>query len=200
MKAKTYIKNVLKTESNDFEKIASRLSSPRSIRLLHGILGLCTEATELFEMLEKRKLDFTNLKEEVSDCHWYIAVIINEYKLNPEIIYQKGSLDPKVKKGSVRKQLNHHLDVLAKNVGLAQDLVKKYLFYGREYDNSKIETILIKILQDLATLCLIGKIKLEDSLEANIEKLKARFGDKFSETRANNRNLKKERKILEKVR
>ena len=78
MKAKTYIKNVLKTESNDFNKIASRLSSPRSIRLLHGILGLCTEATELFEMLEKKKIDFTNLKEEVSDLKTLVKVLESE--------------------------------------------------------------------------------------------------------------------------
>ena len=41
-------------------------------------------------------------------------------------------------------------------------------------------------------------INLEDSFDININKLKARYGDKFSSERAINRDLETEREILEK--
>ena len=40
-------------------------------------------------------------------------------------------------------------------------------------------------------------IPFDDIMEKNIAKLKARYGDKFSEHRATNRDLDKEREALE---
>jgi NTP pyrophosphatase (non-canonical NTP hydrolase) len=127
MNTKEYIENVLKTESNDFDKIGERLDNIKTERLLHAGIGLVTEAGEFIDMLKKhifygKLLDFVNLKEELGDLLWYVAIAAHE----------------------------------------------------------------------------LGEASFEGIMETNIAKLKARYGDKFGETQAENRDLVKEREILEK--
>ena len=81
--SKNYVKSCCVTESRDFKTIQKRLSKKSVIRLLHGALGLCTEAGEFQDMLKKhlfygKKLDLVNLMEEISDSCWYIGLIIDE--------------------------------------------------------------------------------------------------------------------------
>lgn len=197
MKTKNYIKDVLVTESRDFSQLKERLVQERNIRLLHGVLGLCTESAELFEMLEKKPLDLVNLKEEIGDAYWYIGIIIDELNFNSDIILQDSFLEEKVRDSEKLYQLNYHIDSLIKHVGLLQDLIKKAVFYGKSLALDKLENQLINISKELSTLCLIGNIKIEDCLSANISKLRARYGSKFTEEAAIKRDLDKERKILE---
>jgi NTP pyrophosphatase (non-canonical NTP hydrolase) len=44
-------------------------------RVLHGILGIATEAGELLEALANGAHDAVNLKEEVGDLFWYCAIL-----------------------------------------------------------------------------------------------------------------------------
>jgi len=94
-------------------------------QLIHGIVGIATEAGELLENLktaieENEQLDWVNLSEECGDVFWYIAAISD--------------------------------------------------FTGFDFESMQ---------------------------KTNIEKLKTRFPEKFSEEKANNRNTTLERKILE---
>lgn len=57
---------------------------PKSIHhdLLHGVIGLVTEAAELADALKKpmaygTKLNMTNVKEEIGDCLFYLTLICN---------------------------------------------------------------------------------------------------------------------------
>ncbi len=119
-----YKKYCLELESNDYRKISNRLSSPTVMRLIHGMLGLCTETGELQDVLKKhifygKGIDFQNIKEELGDMSWYMSIL---------------------------------LDALG--------------------------------------------ITWEEMWEANMKKLHARYGNKFSEDKANNRDLVKEEKAL----
>ncbi len=125
METQEYIKNAIKTESRDFSAIGERLQSVENQRLLHGGIGLATEAGEFLDALKKhvfygKELDKVNLREEMGDIFWYCAIIADQ------------------------------LDV------------------------------------DFATV-----------MERNITKLKARYGEKFTEEAATTRDLKTEREILE---
>jgi NTP pyrophosphatase (non-canonical NTP hydrolase) len=125
MDAKEYKQKALRTESNDFSSIKSRMAGSDSIRLLHAAMGMQTEVAEFTDMLKKhifygKPLDVVNLKEELFDTTWYMAIA---------------------------------LDVLEGSF--------------------------------------------EAGFERNIEKLKARYPDKFTEELAENRDLDKEREILE---
>lgn len=52
-----------------------------TIKLIHGVIGMATEAGELLEALQKamegnHEMDWTNLAEEVGDSFWYAAAIL----------------------------------------------------------------------------------------------------------------------------
>lgn len=87
---------------------------------------------------------------------------------------------------------------LSTEAGEFLDSLKKHVFYGKPLD--KIN--LAEELGDLFWYCAIVAdelgVEFEPIMERNIEKLKARYGDRFNEEKAENRDLKLERDILEK--
>ena len=122
-----YGKGSIPTDSRNCSlKELEKVTDDSFIRLLHGVVGVTTEATEMIEalasyLLTEKELDLVNISEENGDCYWYQAII-----------------------------------------------------------NDVTNTEMNKVLQ------------------TNIEKLAARYPDKFSEQLAINRNLEVERTILEK--
>lgn len=76
-------------EANNYQNLALRTESSRAplnlsyslkyCRLLHAAIGLCTEAGEFIDPIKKNMfyekiLDEVNLKEEIGDLLWYIAI------------------------------------------------------------------------------------------------------------------------------
>jgi len=127
MDPKTYVEAALKTENIDYPAIADRLQDVTTIRILHAVMGMVTEAGELMDAVKNciiygKPIDTINIKEEGGDSFWYQAL-------------------------------------LSKAAG--------YTF--------------------------------ESAMEANIAKLSSRYPEKFTETAALNRDLVKERRVLEKL-
>ncbi len=78
------------------------------------------------------------------------------------------------------------------------DAVKKMLFYGKPLDTVNVLEEIGDICWYLAILCDALNIDLEkDVLDKNIAKLKSRYPNKFSCNNAINRDLTKERAVLE---
>lgn len=80
MTHKEYLAGVLQTESNDAAAIEARLL--KSIRLLHAIMGIVTEAGELTDALKKhlfygKELDRINILEELGDLMYYFSLAVN---------------------------------------------------------------------------------------------------------------------------
>lgn len=80
-----YVKSVLKTESFDWDKINVRLLE--QARAIHALLGINTEQAELSDMIKKyifygKPFDMVNLKEEIGDKLWYLAVLCDEFSLD----------------------------------------------------------------------------------------------------------------------
>ena len=83
MNSKEYIRDAVVTESRDFDSMNTRLNDDGLKRLLHAGIGLSTEAGEFLDALKKhifygKELDRVNLKEEIGDLFWYIAIACNE--------------------------------------------------------------------------------------------------------------------------
>jgi len=78
------------------------------------------------------------------------------------------------------------------------DNLKKHIFYGKELDLVNIEEELGDILWYIQIALNVIDKSFEEIMEKNIDKLKARYSKGFTEADANNRDLEKERKILEK--
>ena len=67
----------LQSDGDERSAIAHRMA-----RLLHGMIGLCTETGELQDAIKKnliygKHLDVTNIVEEVGDVTWYLAIILS---------------------------------------------------------------------------------------------------------------------------
>jgi NTP pyrophosphatase (non-canonical NTP hydrolase) len=77
------------------------------------------------------------------------------------------------------------------------DNVKKTVIYGKEFDKTNaIEELGDQLWYISRALETLGST-FEEAMSINMAKLKARYGDKFTEEKAINRDLNKERKALE---
>ena len=83
-------------------------------------------------------------------------------------------------------------------VGELQDIFKRSLVYNENIDWVNVKEEIGDLMYYIASFCRINGIDLEKILEKNVEKLESRYHDKFSEKDALERNLNKERQILEK--
>lgn len=88
---KNFIKDAIKTESNKYPLDNEYESyTTQDNRLLHAAMGLSTEASEFLDPIKKylfygKPLDITNLKEELGDMLWYMAIAMDALGTNFEI-------------------------------------------------------------------------------------------------------------------
>jgi len=79
--------------TNDgMERVKARFSNPRSIRVIHALIGLATElGGETIEAAEAhffqgKELDETNLKEEMGDADWYLNLLCSVLGTTMEMV------------------------------------------------------------------------------------------------------------------
>lgn len=77
------------------------------------------------------------------------------------------------------------------------DVFKKHLAYGKDIDWVNIKEEIGDLMFYIANFCNMNVIDLEQVMQTNIDKLRARFPEKFTQENALNRDLETERKILE---
>lgn len=124
MNQKEYVENAVKTESRDHTEIASRLEFSDTQRLLHGSIGLATEAGEMLDAVKKHvfygaPLDDVNLAEEVGDLFWYCAIICDSLGVSFEEIQEKNIAKLKARygekfneEGALHRDLDKEREVL----------------------------------------------------------------------------------------
>ena len=96
MNLKEYFNNVFKTENSDYNEIRERLDNNNVARLLRAATGLSTEANEFLDQLSKhifynKKLDKTNLLEELGDMLWYVCVGLDAIGENLETCMESNT-------------------------------------------------------------------------------------------------------------
>ena len=150
--------------------------------IIHSILGIYTEFVELVEGLYIN--DEINIKEEIGDICWYVALGFSTLNINPKIF----------------SEIEVNFETVLSEILVWIDKVKRTLFYKEKFDIKKFEKFLQKVqfVTEIITNELFeNEISYSDILELNIKKLAKRYPDGFSEEKALKRDLDKERKILE---
>lgn len=94
-------------------------------------------------------------------------------------------------------RLMHAASGLTTESGELLDMLKKHLNYGKDFDKPNAIEELGDLCWYLAIACDELGVSFEEIMTININKLKARYGEKFSSDKAINRDLETERKILE---
>jgi len=78
------------------------------------------------------------------------------------------------------------------------DAFKKQLAYNKPIDWINVKEEVGDIMFYIASFCRMHDFDLEEIIETNKQKLESRYPEKFSTKKAINRDLKREREILEK--
>jgi hypothetical protein len=157
-------------------------------KVLHSIMGIATEMEELLDNYDGTiEFDPVNVSEEVSDIFWYLAIIYREFDLHfPGLEKSSEITNPEKVVNSMNKDALRLLDIM-----------KKKVFYNRDIDEMKFTPLVMNLVTNSANLMHHYGMNPHEYLQRNIDKLRARYGDKFSNDRANNRDLDTERTILE---
>lgn len=90
----------------------------------------------------------------------------------------------------------HFLMGMITEIGELTDAFKKNLAYGKEVDWTNVVEELGDLMWYVINFCNENSINLEDALQINIDKLRIRYPEKFTQTNATIRNLPAERKVL----
>lgn len=86
---------------------------------------------------------------------------------------------------------------LSTEAGEFVDMLKKHIFYGKPLDLVNAKEEIGDSMWYVAIAIDVLKTTLDDVMTVNINKLKARYPEKFTEFHAENRDLTTERSILE---
>lgn len=150
--------------------------------LKHASYGLITEVAEIIDTFKRHEfydipLDVKNLKEEVGDILWYLAVGYYSQnvvmKLEPLIFSETLTLE----------------QVLGKLVRKASDL---FFFYNYCNEGDLATKDLDTLLDYLRVFCKLQGIDLLQCAEDNITKLQKRYPENFTTEQAINRDKEKE--------
>lgn len=153
------------------------------IRLIHAVLGLGGEISELRAACELN--DKNNVIEEIGDFFWYLAIIENILERNLSDIN-----DPYIVEGDTDTVINDLEAFVCEMI----DSLKRQIFYGSPGKDWEYLGNQVVIL--LRTLCIRYGSTEKEVKTKNINKLKARYGEKFSEYAAINRDLAKEKEAI----
>lgn len=187
----------------EYYKVSERTFKPLGQKLdfLHCTMGLVTEFGEFVDPLKRhifygKELDVVNLKEELGDMMWYLAIPIRYFGLEErEMIDQKiiirdyeyNHINNIINISDIIFSLNNDINIVVDQLNCISP------------DANTIFYEISLLISNIYSICNYFKIDFEDMLETNINKLKARFPEKFTEYHALNRDLVKERNILEGV-
>lgn len=168
---------------------------PHEEHLAHMAMGITGEMGEIIDALKKhhiygKELDQANLVEELGDCCWYLAGLLQSVPEMCSKIKEYSLLSESV---LARRRPLTVRNILMTNATVAKAAAKLVCPINPYIYWDAVQTMLEALL-DTAQLL---DIDLEQALDINIAKLAKRYGDKYSDYSAINRDLDAERAILE---
>lgn len=154
--------------------------------LAHGALGLMTEVGEIFEPLLENPdhSRFTEeikayLVKEVGDAIWFLNYIVWTAKGLDETLNLSSIIPARfgfqVAPSFVKSAAE--LLVAAANLG---SLIKSAVFYNKSFEPAKLDELCVLVLERLWALCVLLEVSPFVVLQGNLDKLRARYPEKFS--------------------
>ena len=165
--------------------------------LVHGTFGLVTEAGELSENFSvdrayRFQSDRDNVREEIGDCAWYLAIlarVLPASPLGPPLTHNRALIWDQRNVMEVSRQL-------CQASAQMLDKVKRFLFYGKDFEMDAYLNQCWNVEHCLMALCADYGFLIADIMQENNTKLRTRYPEKFDTTRAYERDLEAERKAF----
>ena len=176
---------------------------PTADHINHMCLGIVGEMGELVDAIKKayvygKGIDQTNIVEEVGDVSWYTAGLVQHFptladwmdsdELKQSINYEKLEV--------ARENITRTILLNAMSAAnLAADLM---MFADNDnLQDTDAEEVVKTLGTSLFATAVLLDVDLAEALEVNIAKLAKRYGDKYSDYAAINRDIDAERAVLE---
>lgn len=176
---------------------------PTADHINHMCLGIVGEMGELVDAIKKayvygKGIDQTNIVEEVGDVSWYTAGLVQCFpaladwldsdELKQSINYEKLEI--------ARENITRTILLNAMSAAnLAADLM---MFADDDnLQDANAEQVAKALGTALFATAVLLEVDLSQVFEVNIAKLAKRYGDKYSDYAATNRDLDAERAVLE---
>ena len=176
---------------------------PTADHINHMCLGIVDEMGELVDAIKKayvygKGIDQTNIVEEVGDVSWYTAGLVQHFpaladwldsdELKQSINYEKLEI--------ARENITRTILLNAMSAAnLAADLM---MFADDDnLQDANAEQVAKALGTALFATAVLLEVDLSQACEVNIAKLAKRYGDKYSDYAAINRDIDAERAVLE---
>lgn len=176
---------------------------PTADHINHMCLGIVGEMGELVDAIKKayvygKGIDQTNIVEEVGDVSWYTAGLVQCFpaladwldsdELKQSINYEKLEI--------ARENITRTILLNAmSSANLTADLM---MFADDDnLQDANAEQVAKALGTALFATAVLLEVDLSQVFEVNIAKLAKRYGDKYSDYAATNRDLDAERAVLE---
>lgn len=156
----------------------------RMQRLLHAVVGMLTEVEEILDNHSMAQADEVNRSEEWGDIAWYVAILAREYSL------------PLEDTGVARLAVADPTMDMTKLLLRLLDMMKKSIYYGKQFDDGVARALAAEVISAMLRYAAANGVDTAAALRANIEKLRARYGERFSSDAAIYRDLENERQVL----
>lgn len=146
-------------------------------------------------------LDTTNLTEEAGDDFWYAGNLLEELAVHP-LVLQRAIYDGMVEGVNFRQKAEDQFEqaaaLLAINFGIATVAMSLANAPDKMEPGSSDATKVVEALgSSLGALCGLYGLDPALAMELNIKKLAKRYGEKYSDVAALNRDTGAEREVLE---
>ena len=176
---------------------------PTADHINHMCLGIVGEMGELVDAIKKayvygKGIDQTNIVEEIGDVSWYTAGLVQYFpaladwldsdELKQSINYEKLEI--------ARENVTRTILLNAMSAAnLAADLM---MFADDDnLQDANAEQVAKALGTALFATAVLLEVDLSQAYEVNIAKLAKRYGDKYSDYAAVNRDIDAERAVLE---
>jgi NTP pyrophosphatase (non-canonical NTP hydrolase) len=196
---------------------------PYHQHLIHMGLGLAGEIGELLDAIKKhvvygKPLDTVNLTEELGDDYWYAGNLLPELRVQHEVFQnamRAGVLNGQRRRAEIDAELGEEdrmwivaLELLHLNgamaIAISRGLLHQQLMSSQppEAGGANASSMLaVSVTESISGILgtiggLLG-LDEEQAMRLNIAKLAKRYGDRFSDVAALNRDLGAERAVLE---
>lgn len=182
---------------NEYEKLARRTLKPLPLEshMLHMSMGLVGEIGELLDAVKKhliygKELDATNVTEEIGDCFYYVVGMCEDLGVD------LTGWSPKLV--DIGRGGNQGLILLTASNRCSSICIELLESLDNTESSKQHRLKLVDYLLDLMyILCTVFQKDPQEVFKLNINKLSARYGDKYSDYNAIHRDLVAERAVLQ---
>lgn len=154
---------------DEYQRLALRTTNdsiPEQYRWANIGMGIAGECAELEECTVSRII------EEAGDVLWYVS---------------DGASLAGIQMSEVVAVADYYYGTLTVSGGNACDYLKKVAFHGHELNSKQLMLCLSRVLYGVLLVLGVHGIDVSTVLEYNVEKLRNRYPEKFSEERSRNR-------------